>query len=315
MQVFNALENEEIINRRNYEKNGTNFELISTKSGLTLAHNVLNDNSQEYYEMNEGAFSGRYYKIAENNQLVGVANYQNDELNGEATIYNTKGNILYKAHFEDGLLNGAVEEYKDGALVKSTMYENGFKTGEEVVYDAKGEVEGKTNFIANNEVKEKEVKEYKEADKEKKAEIRNKNFKEVLKKLPALALQGFLCLQAYLVGGLPLVIGIAAIKYFFDKRKEKVLAKNEIKPEIAKNFKLSDGVAKEITKTFNEAMKEIVVSTKEAVMSQYQKDLASGKIIADAYDNVNIEKAQNAAMNKEIAKETKIENPKPKAKK
>lgn len=78
---------------------------------------------------------------------------------------------------------------------------------------------------------------------------------------------------------------------------------------------MSDGVAKEITKTFNEAMKEIVVSTKEAVMSQYQEDLASGKIIADAYDNANIEKAQNAAMNKEIAKETKIENPKPKAKK
>ena len=62
-------------------------------------------------------------------------------------------------------------------------------------------------------------------------------------------------------------------------------------------------------------MKEIVVSTKEAVMSQYQKDLASGKIIADAYDNANIEKAQNAAMNKEIAKETKIENPKLKVKK
>ena len=78
---------------------------------------------------------------------------------------------------------------------------------------------------------------------------------------------------------------------------------------------MSDGVAKEITKTFNEAMKEIVVSTKEAVMSQYQKDLASGKIIADAYDNANIEKAQNAAMNKEIAKETKIENPKLKVKK
>ncbi|VEU67777.1 Uncharacterised protein (plasmid) [Mesomycoplasma conjunctivae] len=57
------------------------------------------------------------------------------------------------------------------------MYENGFKTGEEVVYDAKGEVEGKTNFITNNEVKEKEVKEYKEADKEKKAEIRNKNLR------------------------------------------------------------------------------------------------------------------------------------------
>lgn len=105
------------------------------------------------------------------------------------------------------------------------MYENGFKIGEEVIYDAKGEVEGKTNFIANNEVKEKEAKEYKEADKENKVEIRNKNFKEVLRKLPALALKGFLYLQAYLVGGLPLVIGIAAIKYFFDKRKEKALAK------------------------------------------------------------------------------------------